>query len=1233
MAADIELSVHVKQDQLNTLAQTLRKIAEKKYAAKVEVAGTEIAAKNIAYLTSAAAKYDAQIKAAEASAKKFAASLQSQMQAEQEAANAHQGMASSMNGVDRAIQESEAAARQFSAALREQMMAEQEAAKAHEGMASSMTVIDRAIQANEEASKRFSAALQQQMEAEQSATQTTDQAAGAFNALAVAVGNVIARLAHMAFQKVVQGVREAVQEMKDVDTELINISKVSGITGKALEEMGDRAYETASKYGVSANEYLSAVYTFQKAGLGPSAEAMGELAVKTMLVGDTTADVASQFLISANAAWKLGGNINELNKLVDEADYINNNYATDLEKLSSGLPRVASIAAQAGMSYSETLAALGTITSVTQESGTKAATALRALILNIEGQIGTFVDDTGEEFEVTEESVKSMQGLMEKYAQAELEAARASGELINPMTAIKAIFDGMNNSDLNDQELFQLLSGMGGKLRTNQLTALVQNWELFDEMLQKTANSAGTADKEIGLMMEGWERKVQVLKNTWTQFIQNIVDSDTIKNAIDELTNFVDLLNSAFTTPAEAAKQKYADAEEELNSLKARSSELNEIEQARLEYLEKQLGLYQEQAKELERQEAERLQRNLSAQSVGTYYDESGRFTGSETSYYGGEGQLYNLRGAYREASIYGGEFNIQSYQEALRGIISDNQEYYDQLVKINAAGVELSSTQQQFITDFDQISVAADANIVRFRDLGDGYKLLIDDKGQVVAKVEDETRAEREKQQAAEEAAAAEATAAEEKKKQADDIAEALMSAAEQGQNVVDAVDSISFELGIADADKFIKKLETAAAIAASISMGELGIPGFASGTSGAPGGPTLVNELGPELISQNGRAFIANGGRPAVVNLQRGAVVVPAAQTRSALQGGTPIYAAKDGYDIGLMDWMFAGGLNDYSNRRPQPGTHGRQIGDGTADPIIRKDEKKTYKKDSGNITVTVAAPAGPTIEELAKKTSDLLSNLDKQAKLANNQGDYLKEVQIYEQAQEAIKKMVDDYRKAGYADDSDEILDLLNKNYDYANKQLSLYQTKWDELINALQADTDAQEMANKLAEKQQAVEDAREALANAQKQRTIRMYNAATGQWEWVADQSKVSSAQEKLSKAEDSYADEVKSQAVKELQTMRDTVTDLNNVILGPALSSVVTMAENSNEFQNFARALNAVYGIGSYLTSTEGNPKAISTADSHDTVYTFGNVTLTEEQASSMSVAQLAQKLSVLKIS
>lgn len=1178
-------------------------------------------------------------------------------------------------------------------------------------------------------------------------------------AISTALGVLAARTIQFALRKVREGIRDALTEMKNVDTELTNISKVSGKTGAELERIGDAAYDTASKYGVAASEYLSAVYDMQKAGMGDQSEAMGELAVKTMLVGDTTQDVASKFLLSANAAWKFGGNMESLSKVVDEADYINNNYATTLDKLASGMPIVASVAAQAGMSAEETMAALGTITHVTQESGTKAATALRALILNISGQVGKFVTEEGEEFEVTAESVKSLQGLLEKYAKTEMDAAKAAGELVNPMTAIRALFKGMAESDLNDVELFNLLSGMGGKLRTNQLTALVQNYELFDEMLGRIGDSAGTADNEIGLMMQSWERKTQVLKNTWTEFIADIVDTDLVKGGIDWLTSMVDKadeLVETFKDPfyeSNGILDAIKDLEDEYDALnkKAQGTDLTKAEEERLKIIEKQLELKRLIQKEEEEAAAKELQDSL---------------TGKISPSSGVTRDQYNAQSLREKAQ--GLEFpgTAEEYRQSLAGIVKEYQDYYDSVIQVRDAGVQLTEHQKQFITDFETISDVSGDTSLTIGNLVDGYRELVDAEGNVRARAVDTAEAQRTELDdllqkyreyqdaiAANEAAQTEdasrrAEAFDELDKAQVAFSDAYYSAGEDTRKAFDqiksgeedaasAAESVSSAAGgiapqvdsaLPAVQRLIAAFKDAASAAGSISVGPIstGVGGHAAGTRNAPGGPSLVNELGPELISDRGRAYIANGGRPGIVNLSRGAIVLNARETRQALTGnggkGRSIPAFSTG-TIGLTN-VLGGDIYAYqTNNTPEDLTEWRNRksvitsimrgdseivsvskgkgksgkgkggsgGGGASGPTAKSveelaketkdilsniekqaklaDNRKQYDKEASlwekgqkEIDKMVAqykkagyketddeildllnkrydyekkkdAASKKTIEEAASELKDKLSNLDKQAKLANTEGDYTKEVQFYETAQEAIAEMVDRYRKAGYSDDSEEILDLLQKNYDYADKQVKVYKDRWNELIDALEADTEAQEVATKLAEKEQALEDARLALENANKQRTVRTYNAATGQWEWVADQSKVKSAQESLTKAEESYATEVKDQAIKELERLRDTMADLNDVILGPALTAVMMKAESSDEFQNFARALNSVYGVGSFLASTEGSSKVMSTADSHDTIYTFGNVTLTEEQASSMSVAQLAQKLQVLKIS
>lgn len=1275
------------------------------------------------------------------------------------------------------------------------------------------------------------------------------------------VSTLSRRLINQAFTALRSNIQETLTTMKSVDTQLINIQKVSGKTSEEIAAIGERAYDTAAKYGVAVDDYLSAVYSFQKAGLGENAEELAELATKTMLVGDTTSAVAEKFLVSANAAWELHGNIAELNKVIDEADYINNNYATTLDKIAAGLPIVASVAANAGMSYSETMAALGTIQSITQESGTKSATALRALILNIEKEAGTYLSEDGEEFEVTEESIKGLQGLLEKYAKTEMDAARAAGELINPMVAIKALFEGMRNHDLNENELFQLLSAMGGKLRTNQLTALVRNFDMFDEMLEQLGDSAGTADKEIGLMMESWAKKTQVLKDRWMQFIAGLVSTDEIKGLVDNLTEFVtnldpekiggairDFLNPliefirntdwagaaqhlseifdkimnaakiggiavalsgvlgifqkitslvemagpvmlsllgpnggivlglaavvggviALSAAIDTGVEKYEKAEKAVSDLKNEyeklygtggeyerlinsEDELTEIEKKRLDILEAQKKAMEEQIK-LKQKEALDLWNSVYGSGATAYineYDENGARIGGHSGTQD-KADLVEIRHSAEMARAeYGATGDVEKYRSELLGLVDAYAEVYNQLIKMREAEIPLTESQNSLINYYEQLATAASASaeeIKKAQSGGDKVTNFFNKKSRAndsfwgvdIAKETAKWEAYTEAVEAANEAVRTQAEERQsafglgfspslledmqqpaedagkgvdegvaqgirESQGEAEDAAKEMANAVELQYREVLQVHSpskVTEEIGkgvgqglakgmqstigtiqsaaaaaaraigtgiisqsgfiqsqiariVGMAKEFVSGLMSSAAMSyhwgngnwvdrnGNFHSGANGIPARAGGDSNFPGGKTLVNELGPELISENGRAYIAGGGKPTVVDLAPGAIVIPADQTREALKGGMPKYGRAKMATTGQSGW----GGEILTTSPAKVSLASRILGSEAVNSIVGIAQDAWNKLSGsgggggggggGSSRGGGGGGSGATKQDFNKlesALSDLLSKLDEQIKLAENEGDYPRVVELYEQAQEAISDLVEKYRKAGYADDSIEILQLLNKNYDYANKQLDVYHDKWDELIDALSADTDATKAAKELEEKRLALEEAQAAYENAQKQRTVRMYNAATGQWEWIADDKKVQSARDAVTSAEESYTDTVKSQAIAELEKMKDTVSDLSDVVLGPALSTVVTMAETTEEFQNFARALNAVFGVGSFLQSTEGSTKVQPTVDSHDTNYTFGGVDISPEQAANMSLKELAQMLQVLKI-
>ena len=195
------------------------------------------------------------------------------------------------------------------------------------------------------------------------------------------------------------------------------------------------------------------------------------------------------------------------------------------------------------MSVEELIAALGTITAVTQESGTKAATALRALILNV-------MKDTTSEVEegvtVTTEQIDSLYSALQKYAPEAIAAAEATGKIIDPMEAIGSLAKAYQDGLLTESELVQLASDIGGKLRTNQLLALIQHWDMFESMMSDMSRSAGSADEKVSIMMDTWDAKAKVLTNTWTEFIAHLIDTSTIKIGLDAVTGFIKVLDSDF---------------------------------------------------------------------------------------------------------------------------------------------------------------------------------------------------------------------------------------------------------------------------------------------------------------------------------------------------------------------------------------------------------------------------------------------------------------------------------------------------------------------------------------------------------------------------------------------------------------------------------------------------------------------------------------------------------------
>lgn len=172
---------------------------------------------------------------------------------------------------------------------------------------------------------------------------------------------------------------------------------------------------------------------------------------------------------------------------------------------------------------------------------TETARALRALFLNIVGDTKTEIDEgvtwtTGE--------IEGLRDVIKVYAKDAYDAAQATGSIIDPMNAMEGLSKSLKDGVLSEQQLMQMVSDIGGKLRTSQLLALINNWDMYESMLNDYRNAAGSADKEIENAMDSWTRKSNVLKNTWTEFVKTGLDSGQMKGILDFITGIVERLDS-----------------------------------------------------------------------------------------------------------------------------------------------------------------------------------------------------------------------------------------------------------------------------------------------------------------------------------------------------------------------------------------------------------------------------------------------------------------------------------------------------------------------------------------------------------------------------------------------------------------------------------------------------------------------------------------------------------------
>ena len=345
-----------------------------------------------------------------------------------------------------------------------------------------------------------------------------------------------------AIMLVVSRMRDAVNELKEVNTYLTEISKANETLSKEqLNQIGNDSFDIASKYGKSATNFLSAVQETSRAGY-ENATGIAELSVAAQGAGDMTQELANQMIIATDKAYKMDGSVEKLKAVLDGMNYITNHNAVNMTELSEGMSIVGSTAASFGVDVNELAAALGTMAATTQQSGSEVARAFRAILLNVR-QVSDEEEGIDAKGLTKYETACNALGVKLKETRDGVMSLR------DPMKVLKELSEEYVKLDKGDIRRTNLLNSVGGKLRSTQLDALLRQWPMYEKMLKEYENGTGSMAVEAEKTANSWEGSLNRLSNTFTDTIGNIANSDaiiTLINGFNGLLNVVNNLTDSF---------------------------------------------------------------------------------------------------------------------------------------------------------------------------------------------------------------------------------------------------------------------------------------------------------------------------------------------------------------------------------------------------------------------------------------------------------------------------------------------------------------------------------------------------------------------------------------------------------------------------------------------------------------------------------------------------------------
>ena len=341
---------------------------------------------------------------------------------------------------------------------------------------------------------------------------------------------------------VVNGVRNIISTVKELDASLTNLRIVTGGTREETQRLLSTYNQMAQELGSTTAKVANSAVEWQRQGYNISdTNTLIKDSMVLSIVGFMDEADAAKSLTAALKGYKLG--TEDAMSVVDKFTATDMVAASSAGTLAEALAKTAANAKLAGLSLDDVIAQLAVVNETMQEDGSSTGTFYNTMLSRM-GNIkaGNLTDP--ESAESLSDVEATLGGLGIKLRDSESEF-RNFGDVLDEVGGKWESFSSVQQR--------AIATAFAGTRQQTRFLSLMSGWGKAQEYATVAAGSAGTALEKFSVYEEGVEAKTNRMTAAFEEFSTTLLDSGLVGGVIDLVTALLHAASAMDAIPIKLA--------------------------------------------------------------------------------------------------------------------------------------------------------------------------------------------------------------------------------------------------------------------------------------------------------------------------------------------------------------------------------------------------------------------------------------------------------------------------------------------------------------------------------------------------------------------------------------------------------------------------------------------------------------------------------------------------------